>query len=339
MKRPKQRGFTLIELLVVIAIIAILAAILFPVFAQAKRAAKGSVAISDAKQMALAQIMYAGDSDDFFAPTVQFPGGPGATNSGDMYTWSFLQQPYMKSWGVLLDPTGPVSTQNNAADSGGGYNAFALYGLWGMPPERSANGLGATAANWTFGQQAAGRAMTGGQLWYYDGIGGVSNWKTDWASYGYVHSTAANPGAGNVSSLSTTSVANPADEVMIAQSGTWDFMWEMNPGYGDFGNSNDTPDNFDLYYSGCGSNTYGCNSTICGPIARQRDNDGAKVGFVPWPSGNVAAAPLPTGLTVWAGVDGHVKATPWKQLMGTTIPISINGGPALAIKAFWPQGS
>ncbi len=59
-----KRAFTLIELLVVIAIIAILAAILFPVFAQAKAAAKKSVAISNQKQIALGMVMYAGDVDD-----------------------------------------------------------------------------------------------------------------------------------------------------------------------------------------------------------------------------------------------------------------------------------
>jgi len=331
MKRNKQRGFTLIELLVVIAIIAILAAILFPVFAQAKRAAKGSVAISGAKQMSLAQLMYSNDYDDGFAPAVQYPIDPQTGScAGTTYPWSYVQQPYMKNWGILQDPTGP-NVLLNSGDSGGGYGAFALYGLWGMPPELAANRFGATHANWTFGQQAAGKAMTGGQLWYYDGIGGGYNTPNcDWAGYGYNY--------GGTPSLTTTAVANPADQVMIAQSGTWDFMWEMNPGLGDFGNSNDTPDNFDLYYSGCGSNAYGCTSTICAPIARQRDNDGPTVGFVPWPSGNVAAAPLPTGLTVWAGVDGHVKATPWKELMGKTIPVTVNGVAGQAIKAFWPLG-
>jgi len=59
-----RRAFTLIELLVVIAIIAILAAILFPVFAQAKEAAKKTTCVSDTKQTALACIMYATDFDD-----------------------------------------------------------------------------------------------------------------------------------------------------------------------------------------------------------------------------------------------------------------------------------
>lgn len=60
----KRNGFTLIELLVVIAIIAILAAILFPVFAQAKLAAKKTASLSNMKQIATASIMYAGDNED-----------------------------------------------------------------------------------------------------------------------------------------------------------------------------------------------------------------------------------------------------------------------------------
>jgi prepilin-type N-terminal cleavage/methylation domain-containing protein/prepilin-type processing-associated H-X9-DG protein len=62
--KTKARGFTLIELLVVIAIIAILAAVLFPVFAQAKEAAKKTQCLSNTKQIALATSLYAGDYDD-----------------------------------------------------------------------------------------------------------------------------------------------------------------------------------------------------------------------------------------------------------------------------------
>jgi prepilin-type N-terminal cleavage/methylation domain-containing protein/prepilin-type processing-associated H-X9-DG protein len=67
-----KRAFTLIELLVVIAIIAILAAILFPVFAQAKNAAKGAVCISNMKQIAAASIMYETDYDDVWYPLARY---------------------------------------------------------------------------------------------------------------------------------------------------------------------------------------------------------------------------------------------------------------------------
>jgi len=106
----KRRAFTLIELLVVIAIIAILAAILFPVFAQAKAAAKKSSSISNAKQNTLAAIMYGSDSDDYI-PVIT------AWNSNDAYIffggsgckpWTQLIQPYSKNVDILVDPQAPA---------------------------------------------------------------------------------------------------------------------------------------------------------------------------------------------------------------------------------------
>src|SRR5204862_2529101 len=73
--QSRNRAFTLIELLVVIAIIAILAAILFPVFAQAREKARGASCLSNVKQMALGAYMYAQDYDDQVVPrTVIYPG-------------------------------------------------------------------------------------------------------------------------------------------------------------------------------------------------------------------------------------------------------------------------
>jgi len=66
-----RKGFTLIELLVVIAIIAILAAILFPVFAQAKKAAKSVVSLSNAKQIGLAEKMYLNDNEDAYPSIIK----------------------------------------------------------------------------------------------------------------------------------------------------------------------------------------------------------------------------------------------------------------------------
>jgi prepilin-type N-terminal cleavage/methylation domain-containing protein len=100
----KRRAFTLIELLVVIAIIAILAAILFPVFAQAKAAAKKTQALSNVKQLGLANMMYQSDNDDRFSFAIG-KAWWGETDSN----WVFNTQPYIKSYGLLLDPTDPKS--------------------------------------------------------------------------------------------------------------------------------------------------------------------------------------------------------------------------------------
>jgi prepilin-type N-terminal cleavage/methylation domain-containing protein len=98
-----RSGFTLIELLVVIAIIAILAAILFPVFAQAKNAAKGSQSLSNVKQLATAAIMYSGDADDVFVS--QYVAPP---DYGWQQSWIMLSLPYIKSYGIFKDPNDNV---------------------------------------------------------------------------------------------------------------------------------------------------------------------------------------------------------------------------------------
>lgn len=103
-----RRAFTLIELLVVIAIIAILAAILFPVFAQAKAAAKKTVCLSDVKQIALADVMYGTDNDDFIVPGLipadagaieqSWEENPGTTAWDNAY--DHLLMPYMKNYQI-----------------------------------------------------------------------------------------------------------------------------------------------------------------------------------------------------------------------------------------------
>ncbi|MDW8104873.1 MAG: prepilin-type N-terminal cleavage/methylation domain-containing protein [Armatimonadota bacterium] len=90
----KRLGFTLIELLVVIAIIAILAAILFPVFAQARENARKAKSISNLKQLALAHNMYAQDYDETLCPTL----GAGHPDGG-LYHWPELVYPYTKNGG------------------------------------------------------------------------------------------------------------------------------------------------------------------------------------------------------------------------------------------------
>jgi prepilin-type N-terminal cleavage/methylation domain-containing protein len=92
----KRKAFTLIELLVVIAIIAILAAILFPVFAQAKEAAKKTQDLSNTKQLGLAAVMYATDSDDLL------PLQAGQDTTG---TWGYNYNKYVPAdWAAAASP-------------------------------------------------------------------------------------------------------------------------------------------------------------------------------------------------------------------------------------------
>ena len=96
----KHRGFTLIELLVVIAIIAILAAILFPVFAQAREKARTASCSSNHKQIALAWTMYLQDYDERGIP-YSSTGGSG----GVAFVWNKLVQPYIKNTQVYSCPS------------------------------------------------------------------------------------------------------------------------------------------------------------------------------------------------------------------------------------------
>lgn len=109
-------AFTLIELLVVIAIIAILAAILFPVFAQAREKARAISCISNLKQIGTGMMMYGQDYDENVCPPFNGKTGPLAN------TWDRLVQPYVKNQQVITCPSDiyspSVDVQNNKIVAG-----------------------------------------------------------------------------------------------------------------------------------------------------------------------------------------------------------------------------
>lgn len=119
----RQRGFTLIELLVVIAIIAILAAILFPVFAQAREKARQTKCLNQSRQIGLGIMMYIQDYDETFMPQ-PWPGG--CPEAGYFTTmpnqprqhWATMVFPYIKNDGIFDCP------------SYSGEFYYASYALW-----------------------------------------------------------------------------------------------------------------------------------------------------------------------------------------------------------------
>jgi len=128
------KGFTLIELLVVIAIIAILAAILFPVFAQAREKARAISCLSNEKQMGLALAQYHNDYDEQvikeyygFPPTITPAGAgtpwgyegtsanwvaPWTTNGHIFYNWRYAVQPYLKNVKIFACPSAKIADQS-----------------------------------------------------------------------------------------------------------------------------------------------------------------------------------------------------------------------------------
>ncbi len=152
-----RSGFTLIELLVVIAIIAILAAILFPVFARAREQARKTVCLSNLKQIGLASLMYVQDYDETFPWLVMQGGGrsgvdtsTGITNAGASAGPPNLQgvrglfmeyafQPYVKNTGMFICPDqgGKIALGADGLPLNSGGYAYSYAGIGAVPSGRA----------------------------------------------------------------------------------------------------------------------------------------------------------------------------------------------------------
>jgi prepilin-type N-terminal cleavage/methylation domain-containing protein/prepilin-type processing-associated H-X9-DG protein len=176
---PRRKAFTLIELLVVIAIIAILAAILFPVFAQAKAAAKKTVDLSNIKNLGLSHFLYQGDYDDVYDTIRNSPdnwgcGGHVTGNCNQVPGMASELEPYIKNHAIWASPEdslthcdsssssepggctaavtgGPISyiptynAQTNVIVPVSGFDASESYGVFGMPTSDNPNYFGTPA--------------------------------------------------------------------------------------------------------------------------------------------------------------------------------------------------
>lgn len=190
-----RKAFTLIELLVVIAIIAILAAILFPVFAQAKLAAKKAVTTSNMKQATLGLLMYAGDSDDQF-PMAEY--GDDYSSATPHITWTTEVYPYVKNGDRGIDAT--AGNTVTTGKSGVFVDVVA--------PQRPLNNSAVEGYSFGVNRLICADDFNGGESWF-DGAGQV------------------------VPSMSTSGVDAPADRIVMASKGmnyydstnTWSYPW------------------------------------------------------------------------------------------------------------------
>jgi prepilin-type N-terminal cleavage/methylation domain-containing protein/prepilin-type processing-associated H-X9-DG protein len=225
--QTKKTGFTLIELLVVIAIIAILAAILFPVFARARENARRASCQSNLKQIALGFKQYTQDFDEKFPPDhVVVPINSADT---DGYRgWAVLLQPYLKSEQIFQCPSessAPGGFDNtptaidyfynynlarNAADQPSGISDAAipyptntiLNGDWATGMDRS---TAFAAPSGTAQLAGVARHLEGGNYSFVDGH--VKWFRPEKISYGYFASAGSNCKAGNGSASPPTATA------------------------------------------------------------------------------------------------------------------------------------
>ena len=221
--RTLRRGFTLIELLVVIAIIAILAAILFPVFAQARDKARGVSCLSNIKQTTLAITMYQQDYDE------SIPLG-NQEYQGEVYnydiSWIKATQPYIKNLQLFVCPNGAYDnstdgrpdadpTHSGAAGAETQASQYTTIGgpvaSYGIPPTQQIL-VGPNPVDYQYpGTPPYGTYP--GKRPFWQGLAGFAD----------AQSVGACKAAGYVTpSLTAAQIARPSEQVLVEENQFWD---------------------------------------------------------------------------------------------------------------------
>jgi prepilin-type N-terminal cleavage/methylation domain-containing protein/prepilin-type processing-associated H-X9-DG protein len=224
----RRRGFTLIELLVVIAIIAILAAILFPVFAQARDSARQSACLSNTKQVALAAMMYAQDYDETF---------PRFDNNGSNYYSECYYHPAANcdtpDWGDL------TLSQKGLKDSEtvmffGALQPYIKNEQVGICPSIGATNWASAAAHSSdTGIIFGGPYDKAKENLYYNSLGqmAVNIFVIDWNGY---WDTSFNM-RGTAARGRLAGIKRPADTILFSAESTWDWGQSLSDGVGNGG--------------------------------------------------------------------------------------------------------
>ena len=160
-RSENSTAFTLIELLVVIAIIAILAAILFPVFAQAREKARATACLSNEKQIGMGLLQYEQDYDEAL-PYIWYGSNGGGSAAGGNYKWMDAVYPYIKSEAVFNCPDA-LQKVVNAQGNFYPYHYYQNYaGLSPAPAPNAAGGAGYNFYYGSYGLNAMYRLDTSG---------------------------------------------------------------------------------------------------------------------------------------------------------------------------------
>jgi prepilin-type N-terminal cleavage/methylation domain-containing protein/prepilin-type processing-associated H-X9-DG protein len=227
MTRSVQKGFTLIELLVVIAIIAILAAILFPVFAQARDSARQATCLSNTKQVGLAAIMYSQDYDETF---------PRLDNNGSKYYGEdfYLGVPVdTPDWGDMTLSQKGLSDSENVMFFGSLQPYIKNEQVSICPSIGATNWSGAVA-------DAAQNGITWGGPYdptkvnlYYNSLGQMAvnilviDWNAYWSTSFNMRGTAAR---GRLAAIQ-----RPAEVILFTAESSWDWNTSLTNGVGNLG--------------------------------------------------------------------------------------------------------